>query len=173
MSPSLSRSGGTKIGITFSRKYKSSRNRPPRISFGRSLFVAARTRTSTLTLLEPPTGSTTCSCSARSTLAWVFRLMSPISSRKSVPVSATSNLPRRSDTAPVNAPRAWPNSSLSISSSGMAAQLTSMNGPARRRLIAWMLRATSSLPVPFSPKISTRPLVGAAIAICSRNCAMT
>ena len=27
-----------------------------------------------------------------------------------------------------------------------------------------MLRATSSLPVPFSPTISTRPLVGAAIA---------
>ena len=31
------------------------------------------------------------------------------------------------------------------------------------------LRATSSLPVPFSPKISTRPLVGAAIATCSRS----
>ena len=31
------------------------------------------------------------------------------------------------------------------------------------------LRATSSLPVPFSPRISTRPLVGAAIATCSRR----
>ena len=35
-----------------------------------------------------------------------------------MPPSATSNLPRRSATAPVNAPRTWPNSSLSISSSG-------------------------------------------------------
>ena len=31
--------------------------------------------------------------------------------------------------APVKAPRSWPNSSLSISSSGMAAQLTATNGP--------------------------------------------
>ena len=78
--------------------------------------------------LVPPTGSIVCSCSTRSTLACVFRLMSPISSRKIVPPSATSNLPRRSATAPVNAPRTWPKSSLSISSSGIAAQLTSTNG---------------------------------------------
>jgi hypothetical protein len=44
-----------------------------------------------------------------------------------------------------------PNSSLSISSSGMAAQFTSMNGPLARRLRMWIVRATSSLPVPFSP----------------------
>ena len=43
-----SRSGGTKIGTTFSRKYRSSRNRPARTSAGRSLLVAATTRTSTL-----------------------------------------------------------------------------------------------------------------------------
>src|SRR5690606_12890092 len=83
-------------GDDVNRKYKSSRNRPARISDGRSLFVAASTRTSTLTLDAPPTGSTTCSCSARSTLACVLRVMSPISSRKSVPPSASSNLPRRS-----------------------------------------------------------------------------
>ncbi len=77
--------------------------------------------------------------------------MSPISSRKIVPPSASSNLPRRSLTAPVNDPLTWPNSSLSISSSGIAAQFTSTNGPARRRLRAWTVRATSSLPVPFSP----------------------
>ena len=59
--------------------------------------------------------------------------MSPISSRKSVPPSASSNRPRRRATAPVNAPRSWPNSSDSISSSGMAAQLTSTNGPSRAR----------------------------------------
>ena len=60
--------------------------------------------------------------------------MSPISSRKIVPPSATSNLPRRSATAPVKAPRTWPKSSLSISSSGIAAQLTSTNAAVRRRL---------------------------------------
>jgi hypothetical protein len=98
--------------------------------------------------------------------------MSPISSRKIVPPCASSNLPRRSATAPVKAPRTWPNSSLSMSSSGIAAQFTSTKGPLRRRLIAWMCRATSSLPVPFSPKMSTRPLLGAAIATWSRSMAM-
>ena len=57
-----------------------------------------------------------------------------------MPPSATSNLPRRSATAPVNAPRTWPNSSLSISSSGnrravdfdegvVAAAAQRVNGP--------------------------------------------
>ena len=36
--------------------------------------------------------------------------------------------------AEVNAPRSWPKSSLSISSEGMAAQLTSTNGAAERAL---------------------------------------
>ena len=52
------------------------------------------------------------------------RSMSPISSRNSVPRSASRKAPFRSLTAPVNAPRTWPNSSLSISSAGIAAQLT-------------------------------------------------
>ena len=69
----------------------------------------------------------------------------------------------------MKAPFAWPNSSLSISSSGIAAQFTSTNGPAARWLWAWIARATSSLPVPFSPKISTRPLLGAAWRISSRS----
>ena len=67
------------------------------------------------------------------------------------PPSASSNLPLRAASAPVKAPLVWPNSSLSIRSSGMAAQFTSTKGPAARRLRWWMLRATSSLPVPFSP----------------------
>ena len=41
MSSRRSRSGGTEIGTTFSRKYRSSRNRPALISAGRSLLVAA------------------------------------------------------------------------------------------------------------------------------------
>ena len=34
--------------------------------------------------------------------------------------------------APVKAPRSWPNSSLSISSRGIAAMLMATNGPLRR-----------------------------------------
>jgi len=49
---------------------------------------------------------------------------------------------------------------------GMAAQLTSTKGPLLRKLAACSERATSSLPVPLSPKISTRPLVGAVTPIC-------
>ena len=40
--------------------------------------------------------------------------------------------PRRSTAAPVKAPRTWPKSSASISSSASAAQLTATNGPRRR-----------------------------------------
>ena len=75
--------------------------------------------------------------------------------------------------APVKAPFSWPKSSDSISSSGMAAQLTSTNGWSRRAERAWMARATSSLPAPFSPKMRTRPLVGAAVAIWRRSSTMT
>ena len=53
-----------------------------------------------------------------------------------------------------------PKSSLSISSDGMAAQLTSTNAAACRGERWWSARATSSLPVPFSPVISTRAAVG-------------
>ena len=49
---------------------------------------------------------------------------SPISSRKSVPLSAASKSPTRALTAPVKAPRTWPKSSLSTRSTGMAEQLT-------------------------------------------------
>ena len=48
MSSCRSRSGGTKIGMTFSRKYRSSRKWPALISACRSLLVAASTRASTV-----------------------------------------------------------------------------------------------------------------------------
>src|SRR5262245_40978184 len=81
--------------------------------------------------------------------------MSPISSRNSVPPSACSNRPRRIACAPVNAPRSWPKSSLSRRSFGIAAVLIAMNGFAERGLCRCSARATSSLPVPDSPMIST------------------
>ena len=89
--------------------------------------------------------------------------MSPISSRNSVPPCACSNLPRRCCVAPVKAPFSWPNSSLSMSSPGMAAQLSFTNGPSLRLECSWMARAISSLPVPRSPVMSTRPVDGAAL----------
>ena len=112
-----------------------------------------------------PTGVSSPSCSTRSSLACVASAMSPISSRKSVPPWADSNSPLRSPTAPVKAPRTCPNSSLSISSLGMAAQLSLRKGRSRRAERAWMARATSSLPVPLSPQTNTRQRVGAAISI--------
>ena len=80
---------------------------------------------------------------------------SPTSSRKSVPPLAWTKRPVRSARASVKAPRAWPNSSLSSSASGMAAQLSATKGPSLRRLRAWSARATTSLPVPLSPVMST------------------
>ena len=60
--------------------------------------------------------------------------------------------PTCSPTAPVNAPFTWPNSSDSSRFSGIAPQLTATNGLSRRWLLSWIARATSSLPVPLSPR---------------------
>ena len=57
--------------------------------------------------------------------------------------------------APVKAPFTWPNSSLSISPSGIAPQFTGTKGSWARGLFACTARATSSLPTPLSPVIST------------------
>ena len=65
-----------------------------------------------------------------------------------MPPVACSIRPARGAAAPVNAPRAWPNSSFSSSDSVSAAQLSATNGFAARGLPAWIARAASSLPVP-------------------------
>ncbi len=98
----------------------------------------------------------------RSSLACVASGISPISSSSSVPFCATSKQPARRSEAPVKAPFSWPNSSLSISVSGSAAQLMATNGPCRRVLSACSERATSSLPVPLSPVIRTHARLGPA-----------
>ncbi len=74
--------------------------------------------------------------------------------------------------APVKAPRSWPNSSLSSRVSASAAQCTLTNGPAARGLLAWSASATSSLPVPDSPVMSTLERAGATRAIASWTRAM-
>jgi hypothetical protein len=81
--------------------------------------------------------------------------MSPISSRKSVPLSAATKSPLWSAIAPVNDPFMCPKSSLSSSVSGIAPQLIATKGWFARTLARWIARASSSLPVPLSPWIST------------------
>ena len=117
--------------------------------------MAATIRTSTETGCELPTRSKAISWRTRSSLVWTSRLMSPISSRKRVPPSACSNRPTRSRSAPVKAPLTWPNSSLSSRLCESAAQWTLTNGLAARGLAAWIASASSSLPVPLSPRIRT------------------
>jgi len=135
--------------------------------------VAAITRTSTWIVFCEPIRSTSPSWSTRSTLAWVRRDMSPTSSRKIVPLWASSNLPICFSVAPVNEPFSWPNSSLSISSSGMAAQLTWTKDSSLRRLLRWIARATSSFPTPLSPVMKTVAFVGAARRTASQTFSRT
>ena len=96
--------------------------------------------------------------------------MSATSSRNRVPPIACSNRPILRVTAPVNAPFSWPNSSLSSRFSGIAAQLTATNRPVALGPWRWTARATTSLPVPDSPWISTVLSVGATcLASCSTS----
>lgn len=75
-----------------------------------------------------------------------------------VPWWAISNFPGcPSVLAPVNAPRSYPNSSLSASSSGIAAQLTVTKGPFARPPSSWIAWAKSSFPVPVSPRMRMFP----------------
>ena len=113
-------------------------------------------RTSTLRVSVSPTRLNVPSCSTRSTLTCSAGDMSPISSRKNVPRSAISNRPGLSATAPVNAPRLWPNSSESSRLSLNARAVRDDEAlVARAAELSWIARATSSLPVPFSPWTST------------------
>ncbi len=113
------------------------------------------TRTSTRSERTAPRGRISRSCNTRNSFACSDGDSSAISSRKMVPPWASTKMPGRSAWASVKAPRLWPNSSLSSSASGMAAQLTATNGRSRRGLFQWIDFATSSLPVPDSPVTST------------------
>ena len=78
-----------------------------------------------------------------------------------MPPSACWKRPSRRAWAPVNDPRSWPNSSLSSRVSASAAQCSFTKGPLARGLCSWMAAATSSLPVPLSPVMSTDARDGA------------
>src|ERR671914_222367 len=71
--------------------------------------------------------------------------------------------------APVKAPFSKPNSSDSRSSVGSAAQFTLTNGLSLRSDWACSARATSSLPVPLSPRIRTVTSVSETRSIRSRT----
>ena len=115
--------------------------------------------------LVPPTRRKLRRSSTRSSFTCSIGLISPISSRSTVPPFPTSMSPSFCARASVKAPRSWPNSSVSSSSLGMAAQLISTNGWSWRALIRWIRLAKYSLPVPLSPSIRT--LVVSPSATCS------
>ena len=66
--------------------------------------MAATSRMSTVRLRVPPTRKNECVSSTRRSFTWLSGSISPISSRKSVPPSASSMSPSLEFTAPVNAP---------------------------------------------------------------------
>ena len=120
----------------------------------RSRFVAAITRDSTRIDVVPPTRRISPTSSTRSSFACRSTDISPISSRKMLPPLAYSNRPSFSRVAFVNAPCMCPKSSPSIIESGSALALTGTKRP-RRDESLWTPWATSSLPVPDSPRMST------------------
>ncbi len=98
------------------------------ISSRRFLFVAAMIRTSTSTSLSLPTRQILFACRARSTLAWaaerhVADLVHEERTARGLFELALALFDGRGEGA-----RSWPKSSLSISSEGIAAQLTSTKG---------------------------------------------
>jgi hypothetical protein len=91
-------------------------------------FDAAMMRTLADTVWSAPSGLISPSWRNRSRLIWNDDETSEISSRNTVPPSAARNSPRRSEIAPVNAPRLWPNSSDCNSASGVPPQFWTSSG---------------------------------------------
>ena len=131
-----------------------------------SRWVADRMRVSTGIGLRDPTRVTVRSSSTRSSLTCIIGGMSPISSRNSVPPVVLSNRPFTCAIAPVNDPRSWPNSST------VPAPALQVFRRAARRLPSWIARATSSLPLPDGPVISTDASLGATWPISVRTSRM-
>ena len=150
----------------------SSRSRPSSKACAGERLVEASTRTSTSRSLEPPTRFRRLVSSTRNRRDCRSSGISVISSSSRVPPLARSNTPSRVRIAPVKLPRSCPNSSASISVAGIAAQLMATNGLSARGLMAWIDSATSSLPQPLSPQISTVESVGATRPIRSRTFCM-
>src|SRR6218665_281897 len=135
----------------------------------RSASVAVMRRTSTATGEGPPTRYTSPVSNTRNSITRTPGGASPPSPRKSVPPWAARKKPSRSWVAPVYAPFLAPKSSAAASSLGMAPRLTLTKGPWRRGPRWWMARATSSLPEPVSPRMSTGTFKSATRTTSSRT----
>ena len=122
--------------------------------------MAAMTEASSGSLRVLPSRRTDRSSITFSSLAWSAKGRRPTSSRKIAPPPAVWKSPALAWRASVNAPRSNPNSSASSRLSGIAAQLTSTNGPAPRPLARWSAAASSPLPVPVSPRMRTGGAAG-------------
>ncbi len=119
-------------------------------------------RTSTATLVEPPTRWNVWSTSTRRILFWVSRGMSAISSMNSVPPWASSSAPTLRCCVPLVC--STPNSSTSMSSGVMAAALMTTNGPSARadspcRWRAVKLLARARGPDDHDPAVGRRDLL--------------
>ena len=104
MSSPRSRSGGTKIGMTLRRKYRSSRNRPWRISFGEILVRRGDHAHVHADAALPADRLDDLLLKRAQHLR--LRLQAHVADfvEEQRAAVAVSNLPRRSATAPVNAP---------------------------------------------------------------------
>ena len=118
--------------------------------------------------LVSPTRTIARFCSTRRSLACKCSGILPISSRKSVPPLACSNLPTWSACASVKAPLTCPNSSLSKSVSVIAPASTHTIGRLARAERRWISLARTSLPVPFSPVMRIDASVVATFSNCLR-----
>ncbi len=122
MSSRRSRSGGRRISTVLRRNSRSWRNRPAATSSRRSALVAEMMRTSTVRVLRRADALELAGLQhAQQLRPAASSEMLAISSRNSVPPSASSKRPTRSVLASVKAPRTWPNSSLSNTAFGEAA----------------------------------------------------
>ena len=157
MSSRRSRSGGTRIGTTFEAEVEILAEAAAldlalevAVGGGDDAHVDVDARRS------PPTRSQPRAPRARAG-AWPAASSgsSPISSRKSVPPSASSKQPGAARSAPVKAPSRGRRARSRAASRGSRAQLMRTKGPAARALARWISAATTSLPVPVSPVMST------------------
>ena len=110
-------------------------------------------RKSLLVGVSPPTRSKVLFSNTRNNFAWRFMETSAISSRNSVPPSASSIFPIFWRLASVKAPFSCPNSSDSMRVAESSERLIARNGPFLRGLKACAALAKSSLPVPLSPEM--------------------
>ena len=134
---------------------RSSRKRRVRDARSRSRFVAATIRTSTCRSAWLPSGRNVWSCEDAQQLGLQRRRSSPISSRNRVPPCACL------EQAGLRARRAGEGAALVAEELaleqrlGNGAAVDATNGRSRRGLRSWIARATSSLPVPVSPSMTT------------------